>query len=162
MNGIVKGIVLLSMLCLIMPNFGVSPIISKLGSITNSTNGLISTIEQETTFECHETSNITSVVSVDDFGIWIHTRYNGQEDSQKLEIDLVTFKLMLDGGGWRYYPMHFGLGQSTAGIQFSRTQIYVEDEAEPYVDVVQTEFSFETTSDTNEDYEVSLEVRFPF
>ncbi len=84
------------------------------------------------------------------------------EDSKKLEIDLLTFKLMLEGGGWRYYTLDFGSGQSTAGIQFSRTQIYVEGESEPYVDVVQTQFSFETTSDTTEDYEVSLEVRFPF
>jgi len=97
-----------------------------------------------------------------DFGIWVHTKYNGQEDSKKLEIDFVTFKLMLEGGGWKYYSMDFGLGQSTAGIQFSRTQIYVEGESQPYVDVVQTEFYFETTSDTTEDYEVSLEVRFPF
>lgn len=97
-----------------------------------------------------------------DFGIWVHTKYNGLEDSKKLQIDLVTFKLMLEGGGWRYYTMDFGLGQSTAGIQFSRTQIYVEGESDPYVDVVQTQFSFETTSDTTEDYEVSLEVRFPF
>ena len=97
-----------------------------------------------------------------DFGIWVHTKYNGIEDSKKLEIDLVTFKLMLEGGGWRYYTLDFGLGQSTAGIQFSRTQIYIEGESDPYVDVVQTQFSFETTSDTTEDYEVSLEVRFPF
>lgn len=97
-----------------------------------------------------------------DFGIWVHTKYNGLEDSKKLEIDLLTFKLMLEGSAWRYYTLDFGLGQSTAGIQFSRTQIYVEDESEPYVDVVQTQFSFETTSDTIEDYEVSLEVRFPF
>lgn len=98
----------------------------------------------------------------DDFGVWVHTKYNGQEDSQKLEIDLEIFKLMLNGGGWRYYTMDFGSGQSTAGLQFSRTQIYVEDESEPYVDVIQTQFSFETSSDTTEDYEVSLEVRFPF
>src|SRR4030042_4472636 len=74
-----------------------------------------------------------------DFGSWVHTKYNGLEDSIKLEIDLLTFKLMLEGGGWRYYPLDFGLGQSAAGIQFSRTQIYVEGESDPYVDVVQTQ-----------------------
>ncbi|MCJ7571140.1 MAG: hypothetical protein MUO82_04620 [Candidatus Thermoplasmatota archaeon] len=97
-----------------------------------------------------------------DFGIWVHTKYDGLEDSKKLEIDLVTFKLMLESGGWRYYTLNFGPGQSTVGLQFSRTQIYVEGESDPYVDVVQTEFSFETTSDTTVNYEVSLEVRFPF
>ncbi len=98
----------------------------------------------------------------DNFGVWVHTNYNGQEDSKKLDIDIITFKLMLESGSWGYYSMDFGLGQSTAGIQFSRTQIYVEDELDPFIDVIQTHFSFETTSDTNSDYEVSLEVRFPF
>ena len=114
--------------------------------------------KKENYFSLKTIKNIYS----DDFGIWIHTKYNGYEDSKKLGIDLVTFKLMLEGGGWRYYSMDFGLGQSTAGIQFSRTQIYEEDEPQPFIDVVQTQFYFETNSDTNEDYEVSLEVRFPF
>ena len=96
------------------------------------------------------------------FGIWVHTKYNGQEDLKKLDIDPITFKLMLEGGGWKYYSLNFGSDQSTAGIQFSRTQIYIEGESQPYVDVVQTQFYFETISDTTEDYEVSLEVRFPF
>jgi hypothetical protein len=96
------------------------------------------------------------------FGVWIYTNYNGQEDSKKLDIDIITFKLMLESGNWGYYSMDFGLGQSTAGIQFSRTQIYVENELDPFIDVIQTHFSFETTSDTTSDYEVSLEVRFPF
>ncbi len=162
MKPIIIGIVLLSMLCLIMPNIGTSQILSTSRSMTKNTNGLISIVNKGQTLENLENFNEVSVINTDDFGVWVHTKYNGQDDSQKLEIDLVTFKLMLDGGGWRYYPMDFGLGQSTAGIQFSRTQIYVEDEVEPYIDVIQTQFSFETTSDTTENYEVSLEVRFPF
>ena len=95
-----------------------------------------------------------------DFGVWIHTNYNGVEDEDKLNIDLSTFTLMLNGGGWKYFDLDLRGGQSTAGIQFSRTKIYLDDGSS--VDVFQTQFSFETNIDTSEDYEVSLEVRFPF
>ena len=97
----------------------------------------------------------------DDFGVWIHTEYNGQADSQKLDIDLTTFILMLKSGGWKHYNFNFGSVQATAGVAFSRTQIWVDSD-NAYVDVAQTQFMFETNGDTTEDYEVSLEVRFPF
>jgi len=96
------------------------------------------------------------------FGVWVHTKYAGEENSDKLDIDLVTFKLVINSGLWKYYNLDFGLGQSRVGIKFSRTEIYVKDETDPYVDVLQTQFSFETSSDTSEDYEVYLEFRFPF
>jgi hypothetical protein len=99
--------------------------------------------------------------NTNDFGICIHTKYNGQDNSQKLDIDLTTFILMLKSGGWKYYNIDFGSVQATAGVAFSRTQIYVDADNE-YVDVVQTQFMFETNGDTTEDYEVSVEVRFPF
>ena len=70
---------------------------------------------------------------------------------------------MLDSGGWKYYTLTMqSTDDSRAGLQFSRTQIYVPGEEDPYVDVVHTQFSLETNADTTEDYEASLEVRFPF
>jgi hypothetical protein len=97
-----------------------------------------------------------------EFGVWVHTKYNGVDDSKKLDINLEMFRLMLSGGGWKYYDLEMeNDGDTTAGIQFSRTQIYVPEE-DSYVNVFQTQFTFETNGDTTEDYEVSLEVRFPF
>jgi len=95
-----------------------------------------------------------------EFGVWIHTKYNGADDSTKLDIDLTTFKLMLDSQGWRQYKLSMQNPDDTiAELQFSKTQIYVEDE---FIDVLQTQFRVETSCDTTEDYEISLEVRFPF
>ncbi len=98
-----------------------------------------------------------------DFGIWIHTKYNSVPNSIKLDIDLEQFKLMLNSLAWKYYNINFEQqGDTRVGIQFSRTQIYVSGEPDPYVNVVQTQFEFTTTCETNKDAEVSLEVRFPF
>ena len=107
------------------------------------------------------TKEIVPVIGYgDEFGIWIHTKYNDVDDSTKLDIDLTTFKLMLDGGGWKQYKLTMQNHEDTiVQLQFSRTQIYALDE---YVDVVQTRFVIETSCDTIEDYEVTLEVRFPF
>ncbi len=97
-----------------------------------------------------------------EFGIWIQTNYNGFSDEIKLDIDLITFKLMIDGAGWKYYKLSLeDMNDSTAGLQFARTKIYLEEEDE-FVDVIQTHFSFETSCNTFEDFEVSLDVRFPF
>jgi hypothetical protein len=99
---------------------------------------------------------------INEFGIWINTNFNGISDEKRLNIDLINFKLMLDGGGVRYYTLSLEeKNDSLAGLQFSRTKIYLEDE-QTFIDVMQTQFSFETSCNTNEDFEVSLEVRFPF
>jgi hypothetical protein len=136
-------------------------------SSQTTNNQIIDKMELESKNIIQRKENYFSLKTVektdtDNFGVWVHTKYNGLEDLKKLDIDIITFKLMLESGGWGYYSMDFGLGQSTAGIQFSRTQIYIEDELNPFVDVIQMRFSFETTSDTIEDYEVSLEIRFPY
>jgi len=97
-----------------------------------------------------------------EYGIWIYTIFNGLSDEIKLDINLVTFKLMIDGGGWKYYQLSLeDINDSSAGLQFVRTKIFLEEEG-IFVDVVQTQFTFETSCDTYEDFEVSLEVRFPF
>ncbi len=98
-----------------------------------------------------------------DFGVWIHTKYNGVSNSTKLDIDLTQFTLMLSSLSWKYYYINFEQqGDTRVGIQFSRTQIYVDGESDPYVNVFQTQFDFTTTCDTNKEVEVSLELRFPF
>jgi hypothetical protein len=98
-----------------------------------------------------------------DFGVWVHTTYNGVSNSIKLDIDLEQFTLMLSSLAWKYYNINFEQqGDARVGIQFSRTQIYVSGEPDPYVNVFQTQFEFTTTCETNKDVEVSLEARFPF
>ena len=98
-----------------------------------------------------------------DFGVWIYTKYNGVSNSTKLDIDLAQFTLMLSSLEWKYYDITFEQqGDTRVGIQFSRTQIYVYGESDPYVNVFQTQFDFTTTCETDKEVEVSLEVRFPF
>ncbi len=106
---------------------------------------------------------ISSVLSNADFGVWIHTIYNGVPNSIKLNIDLAQFTIMLSSLAWAYYDIDFEQqGDTRVGIQFSRTQIYVEGESNPYVNVFQTQFDFTTTCETDKAVEVYLEVRFPF
>jgi hypothetical protein len=98
-----------------------------------------------------------------DFGVWIYTNYSGVSNSIKLDIDLEQFKLMLSSLAWKYYYINFEQQNDTkVGIQFSRTQIYVSGESNPYINAFQTQFEFTTSCETTKDVEVSLEVRFPF
>ena len=108
-------------------------------------------------------NNMENKINIDnEYGIWIYTIFNGLSDEIKLDIDLVTFKLMIDGGGWKYYKLSLEeINDSSAGLQFVRTKIFLEEE-EIFVDVVQTQFTFETSCNTYKDFEVSLEIRFPF
>jgi hypothetical protein len=106
---------------------------------------------------------ISTVLTNADFGVWIHTTYNGIPNSIKLDIDLAQFTLMLSSLAWAYYDIDFEQqGDARVGIQFSRTQIYVEGESNPYVNVFQTQFDFTTTCETDKAVEVYLELRFPF
>lgn len=109
-----------------------------------------------------ETNNIICSLSEypQDFGVWVITRYNGIYDETKLDIDLYTFKLMLDGGGWKYYTLSMEKTNDTkVGLQFVRTKIYVNQDP---VNVVQTHFTMDTSADTSKSFEVSMEIRFPF
>ncbi|MEE8565698.1 MAG: hypothetical protein V3S79_04840 [Candidatus Thermoplasmatota archaeon] len=108
-------------------------------------------------------NNMENKINIDnEYGIWIYTIFNGLSDEIKLDIDLITFKLMIDGGGWKYYKLSLEeINDSSAGLQFVRTKIFLEEE-EIFVDVVQTQFTFETSCNTYKDFEVSLEIRFPF
>jgi len=109
-------------------------------------------------------SNIKAIFNLISYpsesGVWIITNYNGIYDETKLDIDLYTFKLMLDGGGWKYYTLSMEKTNDTrVGLQFVRTKIYVEGSP---VDVIQTHFTMDTSADTSKSFEVSMEIRFPF
>jgi hypothetical protein len=159
MKKIVVSLVIISLLCL-----GIStPAFSM--TLTNKNNEAPKEFDEIKPISKHQNYYTTKTIDTtlnDNFGIWIHTKYNGLDDSKNLGISLQEFKLMLDGAGWRYYDLEMNNnGITTVGLQFSRTKIYVDEEQE-YVNVFQTKFNFETTGDTTEDYEASIEVRFPF
>ena len=98
----------------------------------------------------------------DEFGVWFYIKYNGSSNKIKLDIDLSNFLLMLRGGGWKYYTVSMeNSDDTTIGIQFVKTKIYLESE-DNFIDVVQTRFTIETMCDTKEDFDVMLEIRFPF
>jgi hypothetical protein len=158
-----KGLALLCMLCFIIPNsFSIaSPIFSDNSLIIN-------TITNETVIHEYDLDNDPSFISTrtitnnNEYGVWIYTIYNGHSDEVRLDIDLSTFKLMLDGGGWKYYTIDLeSSADTTIGLRFVRTKIFLMDE-EMFVDVIQTHFSMETSCDTEKDYSIFLEVRFPF
>lgn len=95
----------------------------------------------------------------DDFGIRINTRFNGGEEiSTPLNIGLAEFGSMLNTGESKFIqvPMQ-NTDDTTVELRFSRTKIMDGSE-----NVIETKFNVETECDTAKDYEVSLEVRFPF
>ena len=162
MQGILKGLVVFIMLCLIIPSFAVSVSSNTLEVQTERLDAAKDPVRNTPFFRCADSFDGVSVATVDDFGVWIYTIYNGITGETKLDIDLITFKLMIDGGGWKYYRI--GLeheNDTTIGLQFVRTQIYLMDDA-TFVDVVQTHYTMETSCDTVEDYSIFLEIRFPF
>jgi len=129
-----------------------------------STAKNISTNEKQTVIDLYDEGIIEEAPVIgfgDDFGVWVYTKYNGNTDETKLNLDLATFKLMLDGGGYKQYFLTLEITDDTiVNLQFVRTTIFLEDGSD--VDVIQTHFIVETNADTTEDFEVSLEVRFPF
>ena len=144
-------IVVLSLLCFNMPwSFSIAKNIS-----SNDTQTEIVTYQEGIIEE------VPVIGFGDDFGVWIYTKYNGNTDEAKLDLDLNTFKLLLDGGGYKQYRLTLDeRDDTTVNLQFVRTQIFLEDGSN--VDVAQAHYIFETNADTTEDFEVSLEVRFPF
>jgi hypothetical protein len=143
----------------------------------NMFNGNANLLDQTTNkIEMNKKSNIESTFVQDneenifsntpknqnEFGVWIYTNYDEKIDEKKLDIDLINFLLMLRSGSWKYYTLTMeNTDDTTVGLQFVKTKIYLENEG-IFVDVVQTKFNFETMCDTTEDFDVALEIRFPF
>ena len=95
----------------------------------------------------------------DDFGVWIHTRYNGGEThSVSLNIGLLEFMSMLNTGVAKKYRVTMqSYRDTTINLRFAKTSILNNTES-----VVETDFSVDTACDTSKDYEVYLEIKFPF
>lgn len=147
---ILTFLIILGMLCFTMPS-----------SAAASTN-VFKNEKREIVLKSTATSEEVPIIGYgDEFGVWIYTKYNGKTDEEKLDLDLITFKLMLNGGGFKQYRLSLENEDDTlCSLQFVRTKIFLEDSSE--VDVLQTKFIVETNCDTINDFEVSLEVRFPF
>lgn len=95
----------------------------------------------------------------DDFGIKINTRYNsGEKISTPIDIGLAEFGSMLNTGEAKYINVPIQNSEdTTVELKFKRTKILDGTEK-----VIETKFNVETNCDTTKDYEVSLEIRFPF
>ena len=126
-----------------------------------------SIIEQNNSiYTIEETNKITNYSVIkgygNEFGVWFYIKYDGTSNKIKLDIDITNFLLMLRGGGWKYYTVTMeNIDDTTIGVQFVKTKIYIKNE-DKFVDVVQTKFTLETMCDTAEDFDVALEIRFPF
>lgn len=95
----------------------------------------------------------------DDFGLSINTCYdNGETFSSPLNIGIAEFGSMLTTGESKFFPVTLQSEDDTlVEVRFSRTSIMGGSE-----NVVETKFNVETDCDTSKEYEVSLDVRFPF
>lgn len=98
-------------------------------------------------------------VGRDDFGVWVNSKYdNGQTISTPLDIGLTEFSSMLNTGEPKYLPITLQSKDDTeVELGFKRTKIMGSTE-----NVIETKFNVDTSCDTAKDYEVELEVRFPF
>ncbi len=95
----------------------------------------------------------------DDFGININTRYNsGETFSKTLDIGLVDFANMLNTGESKKFSVTMQNEEDTdVELSFKRTKILNNQE-----NVIETKLNLETNCDTTKDYEVELEIKFPY
>lgn len=98
-------------------------------------------------------------VGGDNFGMSINTRFDGgQVISTPLNIGLAEFGSMLNSGESKIVnvPLQHK-DDTTVELRFVRTKILSGQK-----NVIQTDFNVITSSDTSKQYEVYLDVRFPF
>jgi hypothetical protein len=95
----------------------------------------------------------------DDFGVWVNTKYNGGETiTTPLQLGLTDFASMLNTGESKQFNVTMQSKDDTnIDLRFTRTKIMNNTEK-----VVETKCNIQTTCDTTKEYEVSVEVRFPF
>jgi len=95
----------------------------------------------------------------DDFGVWVNTQYDGGEViSTPLGIGITDFGDMINTGTQRQFRVPLQQNDDTTiDLRFIKTKILENSEK-----VIQTICAVNTNCDTTKDYEVSLEVRFPF
>lgn len=95
----------------------------------------------------------------DDFGVWVNTKYSdGETITTPLQLGLNDFASMLNTGGSRQFNVTMQNKDDTnINLRFTRTKIMNNTEK-----VLETKCNIQTTCDTSKEYEVSVEVRFPF
>jgi hypothetical protein len=98
-------------------------------------------------------------VGREDFGVWVNTKYNGGETiTTPLKLGITDFASMLNTGDARQFNISLQNKDDTnINMRFTRTKIMNNT-----VKVVETKCNIFTTCDTSKEYEVSVEVRFPF
>lgn len=98
-------------------------------------------------------------VGREDFGVWVNTKYNnGETISTPLQLGMTDFGSMLNTGESRQFKVSIQNEDDTdVELRFTRTKIMSNTEK-----VVETKCNIVTTCDTSKQYEVSVEVRFPF
>jgi hypothetical protein len=95
----------------------------------------------------------------EDFGVWVNTKYdNGETIITPLELGITDFASMLNTGESKQFSVSMQNRDDTnIDLRFIRTKILNNTEK-----VIETKCNIDTTCDTSKEYEVSVEVRFPF
>jgi hypothetical protein len=109
---------------------------------------------------CQESIKVLYMkVGREDFGVWVNTKYNdGETITTPLQLGITDFGSMLNTGDSRQFKVSMqNQDDTTVELRFIRTKIMNNTEK-----VVETKCNVVTTCDTSKQYEVSIEIRFPF
>jgi len=109
---------------------------------------------------CRDTIKVLYIkVGQEDFGVWVNTKYNGgQTISQPLQLGITDFSSMLSTGQSRQFKVTMqSKDDTTVDLRFTKTKIMNNT-----VRVIESKCNIDTTCDSTKEYEVSVEVRFPF
>jgi hypothetical protein len=95
----------------------------------------------------------------ENFGVWVNTKYNGGETiSTPLQLGISDFTTMLNTGESKQFAVSMQNKDDTnVQLRFTRTKIMNNTEK-----VVEAKCNIDTTCDSTKEYEISVEVRFPF
>lgn len=130
-------------------------------SFTTGLYDLTATGYDETDHElCHDSIKVLYIkAGQEDFGVWVNTKYNGGETiSQPLQLGITDFASMLNTGESRQFNVTMQSKDDTnVNLRFTRTKIMNNTEK-----VVETKCNIQTACDSTKEYEISVEVRFPF
>jgi hypothetical protein len=95
----------------------------------------------------------------EDFGVWVNTKYDGGEViTTPLQLGMTDFASMLNTGESKQFNVSMQNKDDTnVDLRFTRTKIMNNTEK-----VIETNCNIITTCDTSREYEVSVEIRFPY
>lgn len=109
---------------------------------------------------CHDSIKVLYIkAGQEDFGVWVNTKYNGGETiSQPLQLGISDFASMLDTGESKQFNVTMQSKDDTnVNLRFTRTKIMNDT-----IKVIESKCNIQTTCDSTKEYEVSVEIRFPF